>query len=113
MVSRISSVMFVLLVFVVSVRAADPQLVQDLKNLGQAVDNMSIHISKSTSDAEAAQIAQAVQQTFAANLSGNPKPQVAFTASAGRCDVLITAPAWRLWSRAENGQVVDHGAKIN
>jgi hypothetical protein len=112
MISRIASVAFVLLLIAASAHA-DDQLVQDLKHMGVAVDNMSIFISKATSDADATKIAQAVQQTFAANLSGNPKPQVAITASAGHCDVLITAPAWRLWSRAENGQIVDHGAKIN
>lgn len=104
---------FVAVVALASTAHADDQLVQDLKHMGEAVDSMSIFISKATSDADAAVIAQAVQQTFAANLSGNPKPQVAITASAGHCDVLITAPAWRLWSRAENGKVVDHGAKIN
>jgi hypothetical protein len=92
---------------------ANDQLVQELKSLGQAVDNMSMHISKAASDDEATLMAQATQQAFATNLQGNPKPQVSITASAGRCDVVISCPLWRLWSRAENGVIVDHGAKIN
>jgi hypothetical protein len=102
-----------MLIALAGVAGADEQLVQELKDMGQAVDNMSIHISTATSDTDAAVMAQAVQQTFAANLGGNPKPQVAITASAGRCDVLITTPLWRLWSRAENGKIVDHGATIH
>jgi hypothetical protein len=96
-----------------SLRAADPQLVQQLKQLGQAVDNMAANISKATSDADAAMLAQVTQQTFASQLSANPKPEVSVTGGAGRCEVLITTPLWKLWSRAENGAVVDHGATIN
>lgn len=92
---------------------ANEQLVQELKTLGQAVDNMSVHISKATSDDEAALMAQATQQAFATHFTGNPKPQVSVTATAGRCDVVITSPQWQLWSRAENGVIVDHGAKIH
>jgi hypothetical protein len=101
-----------ILLFVGSASASE-QLVTELKQLGQAADNLSVHISKATSDADAATIAGAVQQTFAANLNWNPKPQVAVTASAGKCEILITSPGWRLWSRAENGQLVDHGANIH
>jgi hypothetical protein len=113
MLSQIASVATLLLLLAVSAHAANPQLVQELKTLGQAADNLSVHISKATSDADAATIAGAVQQTFAANLNWNPKPQVAVTASAGKCEILITSPGWRLWSRAENGQLVDHGANIH
>lgn len=103
-----------ILFVVLSTRAqADDQLVQDLKQLGQGVDNMAMHISKAATDEEAAAMAQATQQAFATYLSGNPKPQVSITASAGHCDVVISCPLWRLWSHAENGVIVDHGAKIN
>lgn len=113
MASRIAITLAVILAIAAMAQAADDQLIQDLKQLGQGVDNMSMHISKAASDAEAAAMAQATQQAFATYLSGNPKPQVAITASAGRCDVVISCPLWRLWSRAENGAIVDHGAKIN
>jgi hypothetical protein len=113
MANRILTALVIVFAWVSFAQAADPQLVQELKQMGQAVDNMSIHISTATSDADAAAMAQAVQQTFAANLGGNPKPQVAITASAGRCDVLITTPLWKLWSRAENGKIIDHGATIH
>jgi hypothetical protein len=103
----------VAVLFLATSARANEQLVQELKHMGQAVDNLSIHISKASSDAEATAIAQAVQQTFAANLGGNPKPQVAITASAGRCSVKITASQWVLWSQAENGTIVDHGATIH
>ena len=92
MFKKSATALVAILVLVGSARA-DEQLVQDLKQMGQAVDNMSTFVSQAASDADAAQIAQAVQQTFAANLSGNPKPQVTITASAGKCYVLITAPA--------------------
>ena len=111
--SKRSMLAVVAVVALVSSAHADEQLVQELKDMGQAVDNMSIHISTATSDADATVMAQAVQQTFAANLGGNPKPQVAITASAGQCSVLITTPLWRLWSRAENGKIIDHGATIH
>ena len=113
MIFRIFTTFVLTLSLAASALATDPQLVQELKHMGQAVDNLSIHISQATSDADAAAIAQAVQQTFAANLGGNPKPQVAITASAGQCSVLITTPAWKLWSRAENGKLIDHGATIH
>jgi hypothetical protein len=112
MQTRVVLAVVTFLALATSVRA-DEQLVQELKHMGEAVDNMSIYISKATSDADAAAIAQAVQQTFAANLGGNPKPQVAITASAGQCSVLITTPLWRLWSQAQNGKIIDHGATIN
>jgi hypothetical protein len=92
---------------------ADEQLVQQLKMLGKAVDDMSINISKAESDADAQTLAQVTQQTFASQLGGDPKPEVVITASRGNCSVLITTPAWNLWSRAENGAIIDHGAKIN
>jgi hypothetical protein len=92
---------------------ANDQLVQELKHMGQAVDNMSVHISTAATDADAALMAQATQQAFAANMQGNPKPEVSITASAGRCDVTISTPQWQLWSRAEKGAIVDHGAKIH
>ena len=96
------------LAFASSARA-DEQLVQSLKMLGKAVDDMAINISKAESDADAQLLAQVTQQTFATQLGGDPKPEV----SRGNCSVLITTPAWKLWSRAENGAIVDHGAKIN
>lgn len=92
---------------------ADEQLVQDLKHLGKAVDDMAVNISKADTDADAQLLAQVTQQTFATHLGGNPKPEVVITASRGQCNVLITTPLWRLWSQAQNGQIVDHGAKIN
>ena len=112
MVKRTILAVVAVLAFASSARA-DEQLVQSLKMLGKAVDDMAINISKAESDADAQLLAQVTQQTFATQLGGDPKPEVVINASRGNCSVLITTPAWKLWSRAENGTIVDHGAKIN
>jgi len=112
MQTRVVLTVITLLALATSVRA-DEQLVQELKVLGKAVDDMAINISKAESDADAALLAQVTQQTFATNLGGNPKPEVVITGSRGQCSVLITTPLWRLWSQAQNGKIVDHGATIH
>jgi hypothetical protein len=102
----------VTMLILASAARADEQLVQQLKQLGQAVDNMAVNISNTESDTDAALLAQVTQQTFATNLGGNPKPEVSVTASRGRCNVLISTPQWRLWSQAVSGKITDHGATI-
>ena len=112
MQTRVVLTVITFLALATSVRA-DEQLVQELKVLGKAVDDMAINISKAESDEDAALLAQVTQQTFATNLGGNPKPEVVITGSRGQCSVLITTPLWRLWSQAQNGKIVDHGATIH
>ncbi len=105
--------LFTLTVGATSSVRADDQLVPQLKRLGKGVDDMAANISQAESDAVAQQLAQVTQQTFASQMTGDPQPVVTITASRGKCYVLITTPQWKLWSRAENGRVVDHGATIN
>lgn len=112
MPTRVFLAVFVLLTFATYVRA-DDGLVQQLKQLGKGVDDMAANISRAESDADAQQLAQVTQQTFASQMTGEPKPVVTITASRGHCNVLITTPQWKLWSRAENGRIVDHGATID
>jgi hypothetical protein len=113
MPTRTFSVVVAILALAGSAHAANEQLVQNLKQLGTAVDNMAVNISNAESDSEAAQLARVTQETFATQLGGNPKPDVVVTASHGRCSVTITTPQWKLWSQAENGTIVDHGATIH
>jgi len=113
MLKRIVVSVATILALASSAHAANEQLVQSLKQLGQAVDNMAINISKAESDSDAEMLARVTQQTFATQLGGNPKPDVVVTASRGRCSVTITTPQWKLWSQAEHGRIVDHGATIH
>ena len=99
------------LVLASSARAND-ELVLRLKQLGKAVDDVAINISKAETDADAQLLANVTKQAFANGLSGD-RPEIVLEGSRGRCSVVITTPGWRLWSQAENGQIVDHGATIN
>jgi hypothetical protein len=40
------------------------------------------------------------------------RPTIEIAASRGFCRVTIETPAWRLWSEARDGKIVDHGASI-
>jgi hypothetical protein len=111
MLKRLALTVVAVLVLATSVRANE-QLVQMLKQLGKAVDDVAINISKAETDADAELLANVTKQAFATGLSGE-KPEIVLEASRGRCSVVITTPGWRLWSRAENGQIVDHGATIH
>ena len=111
MPTRILLVVVVLLTLASSVRANE-QLVQVLKQLGKAVDDMAINISKAESDADAELLAQVTKQAFANGLDA-AKPEIEIKASSGNCSVLITTSEWQLWSQAQNGKIIDHGAKIN
>ena len=111
MLKRLALTVVAVLVLASSVRANE-QLVQMLKQLGKAVDDVAINISKAQTDADAQLLAKVTKQAFANGLSGE-KPNIVLEGSRGRCSVVITTPGWRLWSHAENGQIVDHGATIN
>lgn len=112
MPSRMFAAVVILLVPTAVAHAADPQLVLKLKELGKAIDTMSMHISTAASDAEAQQMAVAVQQAFANGLSAD-QPNVRVEATQGNCNVTIRTIGWELWSQAQNGKIVSHGAKIN
>ncbi len=111
MLKRIVLAVVAVLVLASSVRAND-QLVQLLKQLGKAVDDVAINISKTDTDEDAQLLAQVTKQAFANGLSGE-KPEIVLEGSRGRCKVVITTPGWQLWSQAQNGKIIDHGAKIN
>lgn len=100
------------LVFAASASAADPQLVLKLKELGKAVDNVTINISNAESDADAQLIAKVTQDTFAKNMTFE-SPDISIQASKGNCLFTIKTAEWQLWSQAQNGKIVSHGAKIN
>ena len=91
---------------------ANEQLVQTLKQLGRAVDDVAINISKAETDADAHLLAQVTKQAFANGLDA-AKPDIVIESSLGNCSVVITTSEWRLWSQAQNGKIIDHGAKIN
>lgn len=91
---------------------ANEQLVQMLKQLGQAVDDVAINISNAETDADAELLAQVTKQAFATGLDA-VKPEIVIESSLGNCSVVITTSEWRLWSQAQNGKIIDHGAKIN
>ena len=111
MLKRLALTVVAVLVLATSVRANE-QLVQMLKQLGKAVDDVAINISKAETDADAELLAKVTKQAFATGLSGE-RPNIVLEGSRGRCSVVITTPGWRLWSQAENGQIIDHGAKIH
>jgi hypothetical protein len=102
----------VMVLSVVCSARANEQLVQTLKQLGKAVDDVAINISNAETDADAELLAQVTKQAFANGLDA-AKPEIEIKASKGNCSVMITTPEWRLWSQAENGKIIDHGAKIN
>lgn len=112
MARRVLATIIAILVLVGSAQAANEEIVQKLKDLGTAVDTMSVHISTAASDTEAQQMAAAVQQAFANGLSAD-KPDIKIDATQGNCTVTIKTSEWELWSQAQNGKIVNHGAKIN
>jgi hypothetical protein len=101
-----------ILAFAASASAADPQLVLKLKELGKAVDNVTINISNAESDADAQLIAKVTQDTFAKNMTFE-SPDISIQASKGNCLFTMKTAEWQLWSQAQNGKIVNHGAKIN
>lgn len=111
MVRRVLVAFAILLVLATTAQAANPQLVIKLQELGKAVDTMSAHISTAASDTEAQQMAVAVKQAFANGLSAD-KPDITIDATQGSCTVTIKTREWELWSQAQSGNVVNHGAKI-
>ena len=113
MANRILTALVIVFALASFAQAADPQLVQELKDMGQAVDNMSIHISTATSDADATVMAQGRPTDVCRKSGRQPETTSCHHGHAGRCDVLITTPLWRLWSQAENGKIIDHGATIH
>jgi hypothetical protein len=92
--------------------AANEELVAGLKKLGTAVDNMSANISNADSDASAETLANVTQQALDNGLKDD-RPWIQITASAGRCRVTIETAGWKLWSEADHGKIVDHGANIS
>lgn len=112
MMSRISSAILALFLFATVSHAADPQLVLKLKELGKAVDNVTINISNAESDADAQLIAKVTQDTFAKNMTFE-SPDISIQASKGNCLFTMKTAEWQLWSQAQNGKIVNHGAKIN
>jgi len=112
MFSRRSTAAFAIWLLAASASAADPQLVLKLKELGKAVDNVTINISNAESDADAQLIAKVTQETFANNMTFE-SPDISIQASKGNCLFTIKTAEWQLWSQAQNGKIVNHGAKIN
>jgi hypothetical protein len=92
--------------------ANNDQLVLKLQELGKGVDAMSANISTATTDADAQTLVNVTQQTLSMHL-GSQQQTVAIEGRAGYCRVEIVGPNWRLWSQAENGKIVDHGATIS
>ena len=92
--------------------AANDQLVAALKKLGKAVDDMSLNISKATTDADAKLLANVTRQALDNGLKQD-RPKITITASANYCRVVIDTPKWKLWSEANAGKITDHGASIH
>ena len=112
MPSRILAAIAILLVSTTAAHAANAELVEKLKQLGSGVDNMAIFISTAESDADAEQMAVAVKQAFSQGLSGD-KPEIVIQARQGYCSVTIDTLEWQLWSEAQGGKIINHGAKIH
>ena len=91
--------------------AVNDQLVVEIKKLGKAVDDMSANISTATTDADAQMLANVTRQALDNGLKQD-RPKITITASASYCKVLIETPKWRLWSEAQTGKIIDHGATI-
>ena len=83
-----------------------------MQELGKGVDAMSANISTAATDADAQTLVNVTQQTLSMHL-GSQQQTVAIEGRAGYCRVEIVGPNWRLWSQAENGKIVDHGATIS
>ncbi|MGD9634925.1 MAG: hypothetical protein AB7U97_16720, partial [Pirellulales bacterium] len=103
MVPRTISAFVALLLFVTSAQAADPQLVLKLKELGKAVDNVTINISNAESDADAQLLAKVTQDTFAKNMLFD-NPNISIQASKGNCTFTMQAAGWQLWSQSQDGK---------
>jgi hypothetical protein len=99
------------LVLAGSATAADQQLVAAMKQLGNAVDDMSANISNATSDADAQLLANVTRQALDGGLKQD-RPTITIKAAAGFCRVTIETPKWKLWSEAQAGKIVSHGATI-
>jgi hypothetical protein len=112
MILRSVTALVMMLVIAGAAQAVDQELVLRLKQLGNAVDDVVMNIANAESDADAQLLANVTQQTFASGLAGD-RPAIVIDARQGYCKLEITTPAWRLWSEARDGQVVDHGAKIH
>jgi hypothetical protein len=112
MAARLLVAIAVILLAATTVQAADEQLVLKLQELGKGVDAMSANISTATTDADAQTLVTVTQQTLSMHL-GSQQQTVAIEGRAGYCRVEIVGPTWRLWSQAEGGKIVDHGATIS
>ena len=112
MVTRTLTAFVVLLALSNIAHAANAELVEKLKQLGSAVDNLSIFISTAETDADAEQMAVAIKQTFEQGLSAD-KPEIVIQARQGYCSVTIETLGWQLWSEAQGGTIINHGAKIH
>ena len=90
---------------------ANDQLVDALKKLGNIVDQMAIVVSEIETDSDAEFLAQVIKQRLQQTLQLGPSA-IQVSATRGSCSILIQAPHWQLWSLADNGKIIDHGAKI-
>lgn len=88
------------------------QLIAQLRTLGKAVDDMSMNISKATTDTDAQVLATATREALDKGLAQD-QPKVDVKASAGFCRVSIVAPNWKLWSESHKGKIADHGATVH
>ena len=109
---RIVPAVFLATFLIASSAAANGQLVAALKQLGKAVDDMSANISTAETDADAQMLANVTRQALAGGLTQD-RPTIVIKAAAGYCLVTLETPAWKLWSEAKSGKVVDHGATIH
>lgn len=91
--------------------AANDKLVAAIKTLGKAVDDMTVNMSKAKTDEDAQLLAKVTRQALDNGLKQD-KPVIAIAATAGHCKVTIGTPQWTLWSEAQDGKIIDHGAKI-
>lgn len=112
MVLRVASAIVALAMFAATAHAADPQLVLKLQELGKAVDSVTINISNAGSDADAQLLAKVTQETFVKHMTDD-SPDISIQASQGNCTFTIRTSQWQLWSQAQNGRIVSHGAKID
>lgn len=108
---RLAIAFVAVMVLAGSAAAANDQLIAALKQLGPAVDNMTVNISNAQSDADAQLLVKVTRQAFESQLK-DYHPKIDFKASAGYCKVTIETPEWTLWSEARDGKVVDHGATV-
>lgn len=109
--SRVAAAIMAILV-IATQAAANDQLVEKLKMLGKAVDDMSANISKATNDADADLLTSVTRQALDNGLKQD-RPTIVIKATAGHCRVTIETPAWKLWSEAEAGKIASHGAAIH